>query len=305
MSLYFVIFLFFYTHHFNLVAFSFILFLHHSVLFVSVSISLSVCLFLSIRVSVCSVSVYLCTSVSLNAPVCLHVTLCVSLSLPVYLRTSVYPRLSFCRCLSLSLSVCFSLHASLSVCSCLSFYLCLPVSIYVCLSLHVSVYSCRHVCPSLGVSSILYSRPLKLIVWLSVNPCSWQSTMDNGRLDACCIGEVCGRRVTRIYGWCICVDCYHMAWVWRVYLLHGGDIYRVHYSSAIYWNCGPLLRIAGWLLESKGFSIIYMREYPIIFRDVETLGISWGFWAHFVHLGAFMTGTESFLGVVGLNTETP
>ena len=125
-------------------------------IYLSVCLSVSVCLCLSLSVSLClclslSVSVCLCLSLSVSVCLCLSLSVSVSVCLCLCLSLSLSVSVSVCLCLCLSVSLCLSL--SVSVCLCLSLSLSLSVSVSVCLCLSLSVSVC--LCLSLSVSVCL------------------------------------------------------------------------------------------------------------------------------------------------------
>ena len=110
-----------------------------------------------------SLSVCLCVSLSV-CPVCLSlsVSVCLCLSLSV----------SVCLCLSLSVSVCLCLCLSVSVCVCVCLCLsvCLSVCLYVCMQMCMSVVSLSHLSPSLSFPSLgLHVYPLSPVLSSSLS----------------------------------------------------------------------------------------------------------------------------------------
>jgi len=118
------------------------------------SVSLSVCLSLS----VCIVSIYLsvCLSLSLSLSVSIYLSVSISLSLSLSISLSVCIYLSLCLSLSISQSVC--LYLSLSVC----LYLSLPLSVSLSLSLSpsLSLPLSLSFCLSLSASISLFNCSL-------------------------------------------------------------------------------------------------------------------------------------------------
>ncbi len=121
---------------------------------VYVYVSLSLCI--SVSVCLCfSVSMFLCLYVSMF--LCLYVSLCLCFSLSMFL--SVYVSLYLCFSLSMFLSV----YVSLCLCFSLSMFL----SVYVSLSVCVYVSFC--LCYSVGLSNYIFSQIFRAIWYLKIS----------------------------------------------------------------------------------------------------------------------------------------
>uniref|UniRef100_A0A8C7FMW8 Uncharacterized protein n=1 Tax=Oncorhynchus kisutch TaxID=8019 RepID=A0A8C7FMW8_ONCKI len=139
-----------------------------------VCLCVSLCVSVYLCVSLC-ISVCLCLCVSLFVSVCLCVSLCVSVCLCLSLCVSV------CLCVSLFVSVCLCVSLSVSVsvcplCVCVSLFvsvcLCLSlfVSVCLCVSLFVSVCLCVSLCVSVCLCLCL-SLSLCVSVCLCLSLC--------------------------------------------------------------------------------------------------------------------------------------